>query len=87
MRCMDETPDLPLTLPAITYLKEITLEGQELFIELRDSGFTEKQATAIVAHFIVDAVNSRDEEYVTVMYEYSEDDDDEDDAYDDGDGS
>lgn len=88
MNCMDDAPDLPLTLPAVTYLREITLEGKELFDELRDSGFTEKQATIIVGHFILDAVNSRDEEYVEVLFEYSDDDDDlEDDDYDDGDGS
>lgn len=86
MNCMDDAPDLPLTMPTVTYLREITLEGQELFMELRDSGFTEKQATSIVAHFIVDAVNSRDEEFVEVLYEYSDDDEDEDDTYD-GDGS
>jgi len=84
---MDELPDLPLTLPAVTYLREISLEGKELFDELRDCGFTEKQSTAIVAQFILDAVNSRDEEVYMVEFTTSEDDDDEDDLYDDGDDS
>jgi hypothetical protein len=91
MNCMDmDAPDPTLTSPDITYLREITLEGRELYNELRDSGFTDKQATIIVGHFVVDAVNSRDEETVVSIYEYSDDDDyddDEDELDDDGDSS
>lgn len=78
---MDDSTDLPVLAPEVTYLREVTLEGKELHDELRASGFTDKQATAIVANFIVDAVNSRDEAYITVMYDYDEDED-EDDDYD-----
>jgi len=87
MKSMDmDAPDPTLTHPDVTYLREITLEGRELYNELRDSGFTDKQATLIVGHFIVDAVNSRDEETTVVIYQYSdEDDDDEDDDLYDGD--
>jgi len=86
---MDDAPDLPLTLHAVTYLREITLEGKELFDELRDSGFTEKQATIIVGQFILDAVNSRDEEVYILEFSSDDDDDydDEDDLDDDGDAS
>ncbi|UVG35151.1 hypothetical protein SEA_CECE_100 [Microbacterium phage Cece] len=80
---MDEPTELPALLPAVTYLREITLEGKELYDELRDSGFTDKQATSIVAQFILDAVNSRDEEYSIVMVEYSDDDDEDEDSIDD----
>ena len=83
---MDEPTDLPLLTPAVTYLREVVLEGKELQEELLDAGFTDKQATAIVAHFILDAVNSRDEGYAIVEISYSDDDDeDEDDDFDDGD--
>lgn len=87
MKCMDETPDFPQTLPSVTYLREVAIEGQELHGELRYAGFTEKQATAIVAQMIADAVNSRHEEDFTVVYMESDEDDydDEDDDYDDGD--
>lgn len=89
---MDETPDLPALLPAVTYLREVALEGQELHGELLYAGFSEKQATLIVAQMIIDAVNSRDEDDYTIEFVSSYDDDDdypddEDDLYDDGDGS
>lgn len=76
---MDDSTDLPILAPEVTYLREVALEGKELHEELRDAGFTDKQATAIVAHFILDAVNSRDEEYNVIYGEYSDDDDEEDD--------
>ncbi len=76
---MDDSTDLPVLAPEVTYLREVALEGKELHDELRASGFTDKQATAIVANFIVDAVNSRDEEYGVIYVEYSDDDDEEDD--------
>ena len=82
---MDESLDLPVQTPAVTYLREVVLEGKELHEELRDAGFTDRQATVIVAQFIIDGVNSRDEEYAIVEIAYSDDDDDEDDTYDDGD--
>lgn len=83
---MEDSTDLPVLTPAITYLREIVLEGKELHEELVDAGFTDKQSTAIVAHFILDAVNSRDEEYEIVEIEFSDEDDyDEDDDYDDRD--
>ncbi len=83
---MDDPVELPLLTPAVTYLREITLEGKELHEELLDAGFNDKQATAIVAQFILDAVNSREEGYAIVEIEYSdEDDEDEDDYDDDGD--
>lgn len=77
---MDDVPDLPITIPTVTYLREITLEGHELYLELRDAGFTDKQSTAIVAEFIIDAVNSRDDEVVEVLYDISDDEDDDDDG-------
>lgn len=85
---MDDTPDLPALVPAVTYLREIALEGQELHNELRYAGFTERQATQIVAQMIIDAVNSRDEEDYTIVFTSYEDDDDldeDDELYDDGD--
>lgn len=82
---MDESLDLPIQTPAVTYLREVVLEGKELHEELRSAGFTDSQATNIVAQFIIDGVNSRDEEYAIVEIAYSDEDDDEDDTYDDGD--
>lgn len=84
---MDEQPELPVTLPAVTFLREVALEGQELHNELLYVGFSEKQATMIVAQMIVDAVNSRDEDEYTIEFvsSYDEDDlDDEDDNDYDG---
>lgn len=82
---MDETPELPGLLPAVTYLREVALEAQELFMELRHVGFTETQATNIVAQMVSHAIDSRDEDQYMIVYT-SEDDDDmnEDDPYDDG---
>lgn len=87
---MDETPDLPALVPAVTYLREVALEGQELFTELLYAGFSEKQSTLIVAQMVIDAVNSRDDEGYAVEFVSSDDDDDdypddEDDLYDDRD--
>lgn len=77
---MDEPLDLPVLTPAVTYLREITLEGKELHDELLYAGFSASQATTIVSHFVLDAVNSREDEDVEVLFEYSdEDSDDEDD--------
>jgi hypothetical protein len=88
---MDEMPDLPATLPGVTFLREVALEGQELFTELRYAGFTEKQATTIVAQTISDALYSRvDVDFAIIVSESDDDDDDfnlEDDEDDDRDGS
>lgn len=81
---MDEPQELPALLPAITYLREIALEAQELHAELRLVGFTEKQATNIVGQMVSDALQSRNEDTYTIEYSSYEDDDDEDDTYDGG---
>lgn len=82
---MDDQPELPVTLPAVTFLREVALEGQELHNELLYAGFTEKQATLIVAQMIVDAVNSREEDDYTIEFVSSYDDDDDLDDEDDND--
>jgi hypothetical protein len=87
---MDDSADLPVLAPEITFLREVALEGQELYGELRYVGFTERQATAIVARMITDAVHSRNEDDYAIVYMESDDEDDddlEDDDYDDRDGS
>ena len=83
---MDETPDLPALLPAVTYLREVALEGQELHRELLYAGFTEKQATNIVAQMVIDALSYRDgEDDYMIEFVSSSDDDDELDDEDDND--
>lgn len=86
---MEDMPDLPVSFPTMTYLQEVAIEGQELFRELRNAGFTERQATNIVAQMVLDALDSRDDDdYAIVYMESDEDDDDlddEDDLYDDRD--
>jgi hypothetical protein len=84
---MDDKPELPTLRTEISFLREIALEGRELLDELLDVGFSDKQATFVVAQMIVDAVNSRDEDAYSIefvsSYEEDEDDDDED-YYGDG---
>ena len=80
---MDDPQELPALLPAITFLREVAIEAQELHAELKAVGFTEKQATNIVGQMVSDALNSRDEEYYTIGYA-SDEAEDEDDTYDDG---
>lgn len=84
---MDETPDLPALLPGVTYLREVAIESQELYTELRYAGFTERQALNLVGQMVIDALESRDEDEYDIEFVESDDDELEDDDYDDRDGS
>ena len=79
---MDESPELPLLAPEVTYLRTVALESQELFQELRYAAFTEKQATEIVARMVSDALNLRNEDIYYIEYVDEDDEDDEDELYD-----
>ena len=83
---MSEPTEFPELFPTTTYLREVALEGQELFMELRYAGFTETQATNFVAQMVSDTLNSSNEATYSIEYTaYEEDDDaDEDEPYDDG---
>lgn len=84
---MDDQPELPALLPETTYLREVAIEGQELYMELRYAGFTDRQAINIVAQMVIDAVSSRDDDEYEVEFisSYEDDDDEDDDLYDDRD--
>lgn len=87
---MEESPGQPLQAPALTYLRQVSIEGHELLGELKEAGFDHGDAVKIVALMVIDALDSRyDDDYAVVSMESEEDDDyyEDDDDYDDGDGS
>lgn len=87
---MDDLPDLPESLPAITFLRVVALESKELHTELLYSGFTDHQATQIVGQLVSDTLNFQREDVYMSEYvsSYDDDDSDEEDDHDyDGDSS
>ena len=79
---MDELPEAPIFVSETSPLRALLIEFHETFKELRTVGFTEKQATAIVAHMVESAVASRNEDDFDI--EFVDDEDEDEDAYDDG---
>lgn len=83
---MEEPLETPVELPdpELSYLREVSIEGHELFKELKRAGFSVKEALFVVGQMVVDALDSRyDEDWV----EFTQSDDYEDDEDDDGDSS
>ena len=87
---MDDSLGAPLNAQDFSYLREVSIEGHELFQELKEAGFTKKEALNIVGQMVIDALDSRfdEDEYVEYTQSFEdEDDDDEDSIDDDGDSS
>ncbi len=84
---MDESSELPALAPAVTYLRQVALESKELHDELRYAGFSDKQATAIVAQMISEVLSSPEDVSYEIELIDSDDDEGEDDTYDDDDGT
>ncbi len=76
---MEDSPEAPEVVSPTTALRALLTEYHEMFLELCSVGFTEKQATSIIAHMVESAMAFREEEDDDAFDE----DDDEDGIYDD----